>query len=270
VKSDDASVAVLAWWAALSLISLVNIVWWAKKVRIADDRRQLWLSGVYVLVCAFRSFLPRADVQRICFVDSIWASVFVGRSLATVAELCFIVQLSLTARAIARALEIPGARLLATLPLFLIPVAEAFSWYAVITTNYVGNFVEQSLWTVSGALFAVSVVLLLPRARGDLRRLLGLSLAGSLTYVVFMLAVDLRMYFVRLTADRLEGRGYLSFSDGIRDVIQRRVVTFAWSDWHQELAWMFLYFSVSVWFSISLISANRRWRADGRDLSLAS
>jgi hypothetical protein len=264
VKHDDASVAVLVWWAALALISIVNIVWWAKKVRVADDRRQLWLSGVYVFVCAFRSFLPRADVQRICFVDSIWASVFVGRSLATVAELCFVVQLALTARAIARALDLPSARFVATLPLFLIPVAEGFSWYAVVTTNYLGNFVEQSLWTVSGALFAVSLILLLPRAHGALRRLLGLSLVGSIVYVVFMLTVDLRMYFVRLTADRLQGRSYLSFGAGMRDLLYRRVVTFAWSDWHDELAWMFLYFSVSVWFSLSLISAARHWRVDGR------
>jgi hypothetical protein len=260
----EASLAVLVWWAALSLIGVVNIVLWVRKRGVAGDRRQLWLSGVYVFVCAFRSFLPRADVQRICFVDSIWASVFVGRSVATVAELCFIVQLSLTARALARSLAVPAARVLSTAPLFLIPVAEGFSWYAVITTNYLGNFVEESLWTTSGALFAVSLVLLLGRARGPLGRRLALTLAGSLTYVTFMLTVDVRMYLHRLLADRLEARRYLSFSEGIRDLIHRRVVTFAWSDWHEELAWMFLYFSVSVWFSLSLITPSSGFAEDRR------
>jgi hypothetical protein len=249
---SDLSIVVLVWWAALSAISLVNIAMWVKKRQVAVDRRQLWLSGVYVFVCAFRSLLPRADVQRICFVDSVFASVFVGRSLATLAELCFIVQLSLTGRAIAAELEVPAARFLSSLPLVLIPVAEAFSWYAVITTNYFGNFVEESLWTTSGLLFAVSLALVLPRATGKLKRWLALSLAGSLAYVSFMLSVDVRMYFHRLSADRLEARHYLSFAEGIRDLIERRVVTFAWRDWHEELAWMFLYFSVSVWFSLSL------------------
>jgi hypothetical protein len=257
----DVSIAVLVWWATLSAIGAFNITLWVRKLRVDGDRRQLWLSGVYVFVCAFRSFVPRADVQRICFVDSVWASVFVGRSVATVAELCFIVQLSLTGRAIARALAVPAARVLSTVPLFLIPVAESFSWYAVVTTNYFGNFVEESLWTLSGALFAVSLALLLPRAHGPLKRLLARSLAGSLAYVTFMLTVDVRMYFVRLSADRASERRYLSFGEGIYDLIHRRVVTFAWSDWHEELAWMFLYFSVSVWFSLSLISAPRLWQA---------
>jgi hypothetical protein len=257
--TNEVSIAVLVWWAALSIISVINIALWVKKRRVAVDRRQLWLSGVYVFVCAFRSIVPRADVQRICFVDSVWASVFVGRSVATVAELCFIVQLSLTGQAIATALEVPAARLLSMVPLALIPVAEAFSWYAVVTTNYFGNFVEESLWTTSGLLFAASLALLVPRAVGRLRRWLLYSLGGSLAYVTFMLSVDVRMYFLRLSADRSEGRHYLSFAEGIRDLIERRVVTFAWSDWHEELAWMFLYFSVSVWFSLSLITAAPLW-----------
>jgi hypothetical protein len=198
-------------------------------------------------------------VQRICFFDSFWASVFVGRSVATVAELCFITQLVLTGRGIARWLRVPAAEALASLPLLLIVVAETSSWYAVVTTNYLGNFVEESLWTLSGLLFAVSLAMMRPRSAGRLRRLLSVSLVGSLLYVAFMSTVDLRMYFTRLRADRLAGRPYLSLAEGLHDLIARRVVTFSWNDWHEELAWMFLYFSVSVWFSLSLISASRLW-----------
>ena len=46
----------------------------------------LFCAG-YVFGCAFRSFLPRADVQRICLFDTWLSSVFVGRTVATVAEL---------------------------------------------------------------------------------------------------------------------------------------------------------------------------------------
>jgi hypothetical protein len=261
----EVSAIVLVWWAALSAIGVVNLALWVHKARqplaSGDERRQLWLSGIYVLVCAFRSFLPRADVQRICFVDSFWASVFVGRSVATVAELAFITQLSLTGRDMARRLRVPAALALATIPPFLIVVAESCSWYAVLTTNYLGNFIEESLWTLSGALFAAAIVLMRPRSDGALRRLLSRVAVGTVGYVTFMLTVDLRMYGTRLAADRLAGRGYFSLADGLHDVIARRVVTFAWADWHEELAWMFLYFSVSVWFSLSLITAARSWPA---------
>src|ERR1700686_4513346 len=72
------SPGVLAWWTALCAVSIFNIWMWrlsatALARRRADvepavylfQRRQLLLSAVYVLGCAFRSILPRADVQRI-------------------------------------------------------------------------------------------------------------------------------------------------------------------------------------------------------------
>ena len=52
----------------------------------------LFLCAAYVFGCAFRSFLPRADVQRICLFDTWLSSVMVGRSVATVAEVCFAAQ----------------------------------------------------------------------------------------------------------------------------------------------------------------------------------
>ncbi len=52
----------------------------------------LLLCAAYVFGCAFRSFLPRADVQRICLFDTWLSSVVVGRSVATVAEICFAAQ----------------------------------------------------------------------------------------------------------------------------------------------------------------------------------
>ncbi len=43
----------------------------------------LLLCAAYVFGCAFRSVLPRADVQRICLFDTWLSSVVVGRSVAT-------------------------------------------------------------------------------------------------------------------------------------------------------------------------------------------
>src|SRR5262249_53891540 len=96
------------WWAFLIAVSAVNIALWLRLRRqVASDeqRRQLRLSGVFVFVCAFRSLLPRADVQRICLVDSFLSSVLVGRAVATAAELCFMAQIAATLRALGRELD---------------------------------------------------------------------------------------------------------------------------------------------------------------------
>ena len=59
------------------------------------------LCGAYVFGCAFRSILPRADVQRIVLFDTWLSSVMVGRTVATVAEICFVIQWAIVLRLLA-------------------------------------------------------------------------------------------------------------------------------------------------------------------------
>ena len=59
---------------------------------VGSMQLMLLLCAAYVFGCAFRSVLPRADVQRICLFDTWLSSVLVGRSVATVAEVCFVAQ----------------------------------------------------------------------------------------------------------------------------------------------------------------------------------
>ena len=92
------------WWGVLTLVSGVNIaVWFLLYRRLLEQpsgslgstsgiERMLLLCAAYVFGCAFRSFLPRADVQRICLFDTWLSSFAVGRSVATVAEICFAAQ----------------------------------------------------------------------------------------------------------------------------------------------------------------------------------
>jgi len=89
-----------AWWLCLKAVAMINIVLWvATCLPLAGGPARLsWhvaLSGVYVAVCAFRSWRPRVDVERYCLVDSPLSSVFLGRGAATVAEVCFAVQVAL-------------------------------------------------------------------------------------------------------------------------------------------------------------------------------
>jgi hypothetical protein len=261
---------VTAWWTFLRGASVLNLALWlaalaayrrergAVSAETAQfTRRHLALSLVFVLGCGFRSFLPRADVQRICLADSRLSCVLVGRSVATAAELCFVAQWALLLRQLAVA---AGSRFARALSLALVPgiaAAEACSWTAVLTTCYLGNVCEESIWAASVLLLAVGALTLLPRASPRLKPLLVFCALAGAGYFAFMARVDVPMYLTRWRADAASGRAYLSLLDGIRDAATRWRVTGDIAEWRAEIPWMSLYFSVAVWLSVALTRAPR-------------
>jgi hypothetical protein len=264
-RAASLSGGVLVWWAGLCAVSVVNVCGWRLSAEAVRRRRatagpsvhafhrwQVLLSAVYVFGCGFRAVLPRADVQRIGLFDSWLSSVMVGRSVATVAELCFVAQWALLLGRLSREAGSRFGVAVAWLLVPLIAVAEVCSWYAVLTTSYLGNAVEESIWALSASLLVVGGVVLWPRCCASWRPVLAAALALGVGYVAFMCLVDVPMYVSRWLADQAGGRQYLSLSEGLADVWARRRVTFAWDEWQAEVPWMTLYFSVCVWCSIAL------------------
>ena len=139
---------VAVWWSFLVLISAANIALLLglrsrfrgarieRRVRAFAIEPLLLLSAAYVFGCAFRSVLPRADVQRICLFDTWLSSILVGRAVATVAEICFAVQWAIVLREFAKAANSDTAQNIANAIVHVIVVAEACCWYAVVTTNF--------------------------------------------------------------------------------------------------------------------------------------
>src|ERR1700742_3467005 len=164
------------WWAMLTLVSGINIAAWIvmyRQLHAAGSSGSapgieimLLLSAAYVFGCAFRSFLPRADVQRICLFDTWLSSVAVGRSVATVAELCFAAQWTMILLQLGTMSGAPTAVNAAWAILPLILIAECFSWHAVVTTNYLGNAIENSIWAVAFFIAGVGICRLLPEFDG--------------------------------------------------------------------------------------------------------
>jgi hypothetical protein len=194
-------------------------------------------------------------VPRLCLVDSWLSSVVVGRSVATIAELCFVAQWALILRETSQATGSRVGRTTAALMVPLIAIAETCSWYAVLTTSNIGHVLEETLWGVSAALLVLSLVEIWPRCAVRLRPLLALWGAAGLAYVFFMFLVDVPMYWGRWLADEASGRHYMSVAQGLLDVSSRWVVSHRVQDWQSEMVWMSLYFSVAVWLSIALIHA---------------
>jgi hypothetical protein len=258
--------SVQAWWLALIGVSLLNICAWvlagvlplrraAGDPALATRRRQLRLSAPFVFGCAFRSVFPRADVQRIVVVDSWLSSVAVGRTVATIAELCFAAQCALFLRVLAIETRKPVPLLLSRVIVPAIVMAETFSWFSVLTTNYIGNTFEESTWAAMALLLLTGLALVRPRLHGGMRSFVGQAIWIIGGYFVFLATIDVPMYFGRWRADTAAGARYLPFIEGVRDAATRWVVTMRIEDWRWEMLWMSLYFSFGVWISVSLIRA---------------
>jgi len=265
------------WWSLLTLVSGVNIAVWFLLYRqlheppagnlagtsgiefmflrtgsTSDIQLMLLLCAAYVFGCAFRSFLPRADVQRICLFDTWLSSVVVGRTVATVAEICFAAQWAMILHQLGTMTGSDTTVNAAWAIVPLILIAECFSWYAVLTTHYLGNAIENSIWAV--AFFAVGIGLcrLLPEFDGPVRVALAVAITGIAAYLAFLMTVDVPMYLSRWRAGVADGSRLLRPLEGLRDVSTRWIVTHDLAEWKGEIAWMSLYFSAAVWASLAL------------------
>src|SRR6201995_5977332 len=250
---------VVRWWGFLTLVSTANIAIWVALYRefgaqsSSEIGLMLLLCAGYVFGCAFRSILPRADVQRICLFDTWLSSVVVGRSVATVAELCFAAQWAIILNQLGAMTNAEVTLNVALLIVPLLVVAECFSWYAVLTTNYLGNAVENSIWAVAFFLVGVGLARLLPEFHGVVRVVLIAAIVGTVLYLAFLVTVDVPMYYNRWRARRADGKVHMPLFEGLRDVSTRWVVTHDFAEWKEELAWMSLYFSGAVWASPALV-----------------
>lgn len=193
------------------------------------------------------------DIARQVAVDSWLPSVIIGRTVATLAELCFVAQWALMLRGAAHANLSRFGAIIARAIVPLIALAKARSWHAVLSTSNLGHVLEESILGLCALLLALGVLEVRPRCEPHHRRLLALWCAAALVYVLYMFGIDVLMYWSRWPADEADGRASLDLMQGLVDAASRRHVSLAWSDWRGEVLWMSLYFSVAVWLSIALV-----------------
>src|SRR5205807_866789 len=205
------------WWGLLTLVSGVNIAVWFVLYRelplqlagaagsTAGIGAMLLFCAAYVFGCAFRSFLPRADVQRICLFDTWLSSVLVGRSVATVAEICFVAQWAILLHQLG---TMTGAETTVNAAWVIVPlilIAECLSWYAVLTRNYLGNAIENSLWAVAFFIVGVGLCRLLPEFHSVVRVVLAIAIAGIAGFLAFLMTIDVPMYLNRWRTGDADG-----------------------------------------------------------------
>ncbi len=247
------------WWQFLCAVSIANILCWTlaawelSREATAYQFNQLILSGLFVAACAFRSVLPRVDLERLCLWDSPLSSVFVGRTVATIAEFCFAAQCVLLMFKLSHSTGAPSIQAIGLTVLPIILVAELACWFAVVTLNHLGHAIEELLWSIMVALLAVGLVIYSQQTRGawPLWVVIGLiACAGTIALIMF---VDIPLYITRWRTGRRDGLRYLRIRDGLKDTFLRRQVTHASEDWRNEVLWMSLYFSAGVWVSLAIV-----------------
>src|SRR5262249_46079228 len=194
---------ILWWWSLLFFVSAGNLVLWvviAREVHSLSDgyvAQQLLLSGIFAAACAFRSVLPRVDLERRCLWNCRLSSIFVGRSVATVAELCFAGQCALL---IAKLSALTGNASLHVVGWSIVPLvvlAQLCCWYAVISLNPLGHAVEEILWSALAFLVALSLGLTFGQMPAGSRILSTFGMVAGAGAAVLMLAVDVPMYLAR-------------------------------------------------------------------------
>ena len=252
------------WWGLLTLVSGANIAVWFVLYRQLHEQPtgslggtsgielMLLLCAAYVFGCAFRSFFPRADVQRICLFDTWLSSVAVGRSVATVAETCFAAQWAIILHRLGTMTGADTTLIAAWVIVPLILIAQCYSWYSVLTTNYLGHAIENSIWAVAFFVVGISLCRLLLEFNGPVRVVLAIAIVGIASYLAFLMTIDVPMYLTRWQAGVANGGRLLRPLEGLRDVSTRWVVTHDLAEWKGEIAWMSLYFSAAVWASLAL------------------
>lgn len=254
----QADARVLSWWRILCALAVLNVCLWlavlhSGPVSGIHGGLQLALSGVYVLVCAYRSILPRVDLERLVVVDTRLSSIFLGRAAATVAEICFALQLGLLVHQLGVHAGMPWVQTAAwAVPMFMV-VAQGFCWHSVLTLNHITQAVESMLWAAGFSWMAGLLGVIALDSSGWVKSLAVFGILGSMSFVAYVLGVDVPMYWRRYQHGRARGQAYMRLDQGARDAWHRRVQSGNWAAWKADALWLTPYFSLGVWVSIAMV-----------------
>jgi len=251
------------------LISVVNIGFllqlWKETFSKYKTSYELWLrrfATIFVIVCAYRSIWPRIDVERTCFWNTPLNWVVFGRAAATIAELCWISQISWCIIQLAEDLEIRkdscyNINLISKIVVVLGCIAECCSWTCLSTTDHLFCMCEESLWTIMFFFSSISSWIILKEIRKTAvstkfsKRVFWILLVFLIAFVIAQI-LQVLLYATRFIKDTHDHVHYMHPGDGLKDMQKCKKTTHKISDWWQDALWMTPYFSFCVWQSLWL------------------
>lgn len=188
------------------------------------------------------------DLERLVVVDTRLSSIFLGRTAATVAEICFALQLGLLVHQLGVHAGLPWVQMAAwAIPVFMV-VAQDFCWHSVLT-------VTSSLWTAGFSWMAALLGIIALDSSGWVHALAIVGILGSVSFVAYVLCVDVPMYWRRYQHGRAHGQVCIRLDQEARDAWHRREQSSNWAACKEDALWLTPYFSFGVWVSIAMVFA---------------
>ena len=256
-------ITVYNWWVFLTSLSFINIILWflLNKQSLKNKKNtnlMVWLCFIYVIVCAYRSILPRADVQRMMLFDTWFSSVLLGRTAATIAELAFVAQWVIILKQLSKIYHNDLVKKISLLPLPLITVAEVFSWYGVTIGFNMAHAIEETLWGITFSLILLSFIVLMPKFDSSMKKIGSLIIVGCLAFGCVMFLVDVPMYYKRYLLDIEAGKSFPDLTTGLSEITFKSIVSWEYGLWKDEIPWMTGYFTMAVYSSLGLCVLNKK------------
>jgi len=281
-KGISFSLIPAVWWftlTAFSLYYLYQVYLMLIKTNNKMDRKispmeLRYCAAIYIVACAVRSIWPRIDVERVCFFESWISYPIVGRSLATVAEICFAHQIAYVLSSVASQLKCNKIKSELKLVVPIIVVAQTCCWLGVTTQRQVWHGIEESIWLVVMqvcgifALYMSTLINVTARIKdstmyvwgsdaSSTKQYLQLSFLLSVCFSAFMFFVDVPMYLNRYFKDEENHKQYLTITEGIYDASSCKLVSTHLNEWGPEIPWLSGYFIGATYMSLKLTTLPR-------------
>ena len=245
------------WWNILCVGSFVSILQLIQcDTKTNEEKRQKFLSGLFLTSTTIRSIFPRIDVERICFFDHFLSTAFVGRSLATVGEISFSLQISFVVLGMMKKSTNDYHSIIPYIIPPFICGAQLLCWFGITTTNQLFHCFEESIWA---AMIAMLIPVLLRISRNiednEKRNKVIVGIVGSIIYVIYMILVDVPMYYRRYNENESINTKYFSLQDGLEDSMYCKEVTKSYDVWKEDAVWMFGYFVICSLISVQMVKA---------------
>lgn len=260
------------WNNILTFISIINIIvvvsFFLFKKQSNTQLIFNILTLIYTVVCAIRAIYPRCDSTGICLHDNKISTPFVGRSLATVAEICFgflivkIVSILLndTINIVPTETNILNKLIKSNnLSVLLTIISQVFCWIGITTKNSLYNAIEESLWASFGFHKLITFITLLNVLSKStnindkykyIKNISTFGVIGCTLFLIFMILVDIPMYVKRyLKADKSK---FLNIFDGVKTLFKCKKDN-SFEIWKKEIPWLTLYFTFAVWITILIL-----------------
>jgi len=247
---------VIFWWYSITKYSIHNVerLYYIRNYITLENKENYIASYLYIFACLIRSCFPRIDGKRICFFDSWISYPLVGRILATIGELAFGYQLTLVTQSFAQRLNCYKIYHLMDIIMNLIFIAQIFCWGGVLFQNNLMHVFEESIWMFSMTCIGLSYLYFNNFVKNiKTRNYFYLGFVISYIYMMFMVWVDIPMYYNRYLETNSIINTNLSLFESIKDMASCYKISKSYNDWKSEMPWMTGYFIGATFISINLM-----------------